>query len=141
MDNLKKNIIFCPTCPKHEVLLAICDFRHLSHPLRNIKCDSLIFLIPKTNTPITIINSQNAKIKNQKSVPSSSLLKRRRLQFVTQSSESTGSGELGEPSELGESSESNNAHPSFLFPLSSFLFPLPSLLSPLSLKTRFCAIK
>lgn len=50
-----------------------------------------------------IINSQNAKIKNQKSVPSSSLLKRRRLQFVTQSSESTGSGESGE---LGEPSES-----------------------------------
>ncbi len=126
MDNLKKNIIFCPTCPKHEVLLAICDFRNLSHPLRNIKCDSLIFLIPKTNTPITIINSQNAKIKKQKSVPSSSLLKRRRLQFVTQSSESTGSGESGE---LGEPSESNNAHPSLLSPLSSSLFPLPSLLS------------
>ena len=101
IDNLKTNIIFCPTCPKHEVLLAICDFHHLSHPLRNIKCDSLIFLIPKTNTPIMIINSQNAKIKNQKSVPSSSLLKRRRLQSVTQSSESTESGELGEPSESG----------------------------------------
>ncbi len=128
MDNLKKNIIFCPTCPKHEVLLAICDFRHLSHPLRNIKCDSLIFLIPKTNTPITIINSQNAKIKKQKSVPSSSLLKRRCLQFVTQSSESGESSELGEPSELGESSESNNAHPSLLSPLPSSLFPLPSLL-------------
>ena len=101
MDNLKKNIIFCPTCPKHEVLLTICDFRHLSYPLRNIKCDSLIFLIPKINTPIMIINSQNAKIKKQKSAPSSSLLKRRRLQFVTQSSESGESGELGEPSESG----------------------------------------
>ena len=112
MDDLKKNIIFCPTCPKHEVLLAICDFHHLSHPLRNIKCDSLIFLIPKTNTPIMIINSQNAKIKNQKSVPSSSLLKRRRLQSVTESGESI------------ESGESKNY--SLLFPLPSSTFPLSS---------------
>ena len=106
MDNLKKNIIFCPTCPKHEVLLAICDFRHLSHPLRNIKCDSLIFLIPKTNTPIMIINSQNAKIKKQKSVPPSPPRWKICLQSVT------------------ESGESKNY--SLLFPLPSSTFPLSS---------------
>ena len=114
MDDLKKNIIFCPTCPKHEVLLAICDFHHLSHPLRNIKCDSLIFLIPKTNTPIMIINSQNAKIKKQKSVPPSPPRWKICLQSVTESGESIESGESGESGESEESSESKTALPSLL---------------------------
>lgn len=71
-----------------------------------------------------ITDAQNVKIKKLKSVPSSSLLKRRRLQSVTQSSESTESGESIESGESSESGETKNY--SLLFPLPSSTFPLSS---------------
>ena len=74
MDNLEKNKHFCPTRPKREALLTICNHCSLSRPLSSVKYNNPNPLISKTKTYNLDHKLSKYKIKKNKKVSHSAPL-------------------------------------------------------------------